>query len=128
MGVLRQEVDRLKSELNKCNSPIRLCHNDMVNRNIIYNEKDGKKTERRWEGYVCVCGKCVVDSSHIVCHPAPCIYGNIIASNFAPKPHNTTEFLWVFPTNPQILPKLLNMYDTVSYLDCMQCELGMRLG
>ncbi|KAJ7998169.1 hypothetical protein DPEC_G00219800 [Dallia pectoralis] len=39
---LSDEMEKLKSHLSKMNSPTVLCHNDLLTKNIIYNQKEGK--------------------------------------------------------------------------------------
>lgn len=38
---LEQEVKELTIELNKLDSPLVFCHNDLLCGNVIYNEKEG---------------------------------------------------------------------------------------
>ena len=42
--VLHQELERLKTELGACQSPLVFCHNDTVHRNLIYNSDDNSVT------------------------------------------------------------------------------------
>ncbi|KAL4225642.1 Ethanolamine kinase [Mactra antiquata] len=40
--VLRQEIDELKSHLEVLNSPVVFCHNDLLLKNVIFNEEKGQ--------------------------------------------------------------------------------------
>ena len=42
LDVLQKEVERLKVELVKCQSPLVFCHNDLNHPNLIYNKSDGE--------------------------------------------------------------------------------------
>lgn len=39
---LRKEFQELRAHLESLNSPVVFCHNDLLPKNIIYNEKSGK--------------------------------------------------------------------------------------
>nr|XP_005991748.1 PREDICTED: ethanolamine kinase 2 [Latimeria chalumnae] len=41
LEILEQEITWLKEYLSQLNSPVVLCHNDLLCKNIIYNEKEG---------------------------------------------------------------------------------------
>lgn len=42
-GVLEQEMAWMKEHLSQLGSPVVLCHNDLLCKNIIHNAKEGKQ-------------------------------------------------------------------------------------
>uniref|UniRef100_A0A4W3K1F6 ethanolamine kinase n=1 Tax=Callorhinchus milii TaxID=7868 RepID=A0A4W3K1F6_CALMI len=61
LQILERETAWMKEYLSELNSPIVLCHNDLLCKNIIYNEKEG---EGVWVTLaVCVAGVAEVDYS-----------------------------------------------------------------
>ena len=49
LDALQKEVEMLKVELHKCQSPLVFCHNDLNHPNLIYDESNGE--------CVSVCGR-----------------------------------------------------------------------
>ncbi|KAI7811570.1 hypothetical protein IRJ41_000727 [Triplophysa rosa] len=41
MKTINKEIEELKSHLNHIDSPVVLCHNDLLTKNIIYNQEEG---------------------------------------------------------------------------------------
>lgn len=47
---LSAEIGSLKRHLLQIDSPVVLCHNDLLTKNIIYNQKEGEEQIREREG------------------------------------------------------------------------------
>lgn len=45
-GALSGEMETLKRHLSQIDSPVVLCHNDLLMKNIIYNHTDGEEEQR----------------------------------------------------------------------------------
>lgn len=45
-GTLSAEVETLKLCLSQIDSPVVLCHNDLLVKNIIYNQSQGKEEQQ----------------------------------------------------------------------------------
>lgn len=41
MKTIIKEIEELKSHLNHIDSPVVLCHNDLLTKNIIFNQEEG---------------------------------------------------------------------------------------
>lgn len=43
LKIIIKEMEELKTHLTHINSPVVLCHNDLLTKNVIYNQEEGDK-------------------------------------------------------------------------------------
>lgn len=74
--VLQEEMAWMKERLSNLGSPVVLCHNDLLCKNIIYNKKRGRCWIKQWVVNVFICAL-------IACAASVVLFYSLVEGSFS---------------------------------------------